>query len=1056
VSAVGRIPLGPTWSKRFPRGVAPRVVQGLLALLVAGALLAGATARLGHDHARPAAPGQALSTFAAPFQSGALLSGAGASSQHKRELASAVARLPLSFEQNVGQADASAKFLARGAGYSLALTSQGTRLSLADHGKGGSGRDAVLESQFVGGRAAQVSGTGRLPGHVNYLRGDDRANWHTNVATYSGVSYRSVWQGIDVAFYGNQRRLEYDYRLAPGADPSQIGTRLSGARHLRVDRGGDLVIGVRGGAVRQLAPRSYQTVGGERRAVESRYVIHGNRVGIRVGAYDRHLPLVIDPTLSYSTFLGGAGEDIAVGITVDSENNAYIVGHTASEDFPATDGAKQTDHATGLDAYVAKLDASGSSLAYATYLGGNGTDEAGSVTVDPDGDDPDSPSDPDDPEGGVAYVAGVTNSTDFPTTNGVLQGSNATTPGQGSSVFDSFVAKLNEDGSDLYYSTYLGGSKNDTSSGIGIDANDNAYLTGSTTSPSFSVAGSRGTRTDSDGWVAKINAGATSVSWARYLGGTSNDYSYGLARGPGGSYVTGSTSSEDFQDLSGYDTTYGTGDPDDFIGGQAFVAKLQDSSGSRVYATYLGGDDTGSSGANDIAVGSDGSAYVTGSTTSATYPTTGGAAFEDLAGDGDVFVTKLNPAGSALAYSTLLGGSALDAGYGIGVGDEGNAFVTGYTFSKNFFTTDGAEQEKFGGGDGMFATDAFEAELNPAGSEFASSTYLGGAGNDIGYGVAIGPDGDAFIDGSTSSSGFPTSPDALQPEIAGGFDAYVSVDPSRRSTSTSLACGLTQLPVGKPTVCTAYVSDTDSSPTSVPTGNVTFSTNGPGNFSDGGSCELSGSITASCQVSYTPSAKGAGIHKITANYQGDNTHSFSGADSDVNVKGPAEGGGDPGSSSTSGTSGGGGDDDGPGAKPAEADDLGFSSTTFQAADSGPSAEDSKRKIPVGTRVSYKLSKASVVQFTVTRRSSGRKVKRRGHKAQCKAPAKRYRKKPRCTRYVKVKGSFRRSGAKGRNTFRFSGRLSGKKLRPGRYQLVATPIKGTRSGKPITASFRIVR
>jgi hypothetical protein len=249
------------------------------------------------------------------------------------------------------------------------------------------------------------------------------------------------------------------------------------------------------------------------------------------------------------------------------------------------------------------------------------------------------------------------------------------------------------------------------------------------------------------------------------------------------------------------------------------------------------------------------------------------------------------------------------------------------------------------------------------------------------------------------------------------------------------------------------VSDTDSAPTTTPTGTVTFSTNGPGGFSDGGSCELDGNITASCSVTYTPSAKGSGIHKITAAYGGDSTHSFSGADSDVNVKGPGEGGG---GDNGSGNNGGGDDDDPPGSPPATADDLGLSSSTFRAADSGPSAEDSKRKVPVGTRVSYKLSKASVVKFTVARPSKGRKVKSKGHKAKCKAPSRKNRKKPRCTRYVTLKGSFTLIGKKGANAFRFTGRLKGKKLRPGRYRLVATPIKGKRSGKPVTAKFRIVR
>ncbi len=344
-------------------------------------------------------------------------------------------RLPLSFERNVGQFDRRMRFVARGSGYAVGFSSRGPVMSLS---RDRPGRRGVLRLDLDGARrGVPVRGVGEQPGRVNHLVGRDPAKWRTNVATYDRVRYQGAYPGIDATFYGNQRELEYDFDVAPGADPSVIAMRLRGARSVRIDRHGDLVVRMDGGTVRQLAPVSHQVVGGRRRSVPSRFAIdaHG-RVGFRLGRYDRRRALTIDPVLVYSTYLGGSGSDNGRAVAVDGSGAAYVAGYTSSSAFPSTGGAAQTGYGGGgLDAFVTKLSPDGASRVYSTYLGGPNDDAAHAVAVD---------------ASGAAYVVGVTNASGFPTTAGAAQ----TSTGGGT---DAFVTKLSATGASRVYSTYVGG-----------------------------------------------------------------------------------------------------------------------------------------------------------------------------------------------------------------------------------------------------------------------------------------------------------------------------------------------------------------------------------------------------------------------------------------------------------------------------------------------------------------------------------------------------------------------------------------------------------------------
>src|SRR5258706_1590941 len=378
-------------------------------------------------------------------------------------------KLPLQFEANRGQTHEEVRFLSRGAGYSLYLTA-GEAVLVLSQPKADTKRDAqalaksvALRMSLVGAaRKPAVSGTDELPGKANYLIGKDRSKWRTDVPTYAKVRYREVYPGIDLVYYGNQRQLEYDFIVAPGADPKKIALGFKGADKLEIDAKGDLVLRAAGGEVRQHKPVVYQEIDGIRQEIDGGYVRKGaNRVGFQLAAYDTARPLIIDPVLSYSTYLGGSGREQGLAIAVDRNGNAYVTGLVSSTDFPTTSGAYQTNFGggtglgggQGFDAFVTKFDPTGCALVYSTYLGGSDDDQGLGIAVDTNGN---------------AYVTGTTMSANFPTTGGAFQ------PTYGGA----FVTKLDPTGSALVYSTYLGRSISDEGTAIAVDGAGNAYVTG--------------------------------------------------------------------------------------------------------------------------------------------------------------------------------------------------------------------------------------------------------------------------------------------------------------------------------------------------------------------------------------------------------------------------------------------------------------------------------------------------------------------------------------------------------------------------------------------------
>jgi hypothetical protein len=675
-------------------------------------------------------------------------------------------KLPLSFEANHGQIDSRVKFLSRGSGYCLFLTSDEAVLVLgqseADESRraarvprtvarAGHRKNAVIRMRLLNANPrSQAAGHDELPGKTHYFTGNNPAKWRTNIPTYAKVRYEGVYPGIDLVYYGNQGQLEYDLVVAPGADPGVVTLWFEGAREVRIDARGELVLGVEGGEVRQHKPVVYQEVAGVKQEVAGRYVMKGTRqVGFRVAAHDPSRPLIIDPVLVYSTYLGGSNIEFGHDIAVDGAGRAYVAGVTGSTDFPTTAGAFQTTNAGGEmfngDAFVAKLNASGSGLVYATYLGGSADEQRVDVAVD---------------DAGSAYVTGDTTSTDFPTTAGAAQTTSA-------GDIDAFVTKLDAAGSGLVYSTYLGGSSLDAGTGIAVDGAGSASVTGFTLSTNFpTTAGAVQTTYaggNGDAFVTKLNAAGSGLVYSTYLGGSDVDTGFGIAvDGAGSAYVTGSARTSFPTTAGAAQTTYAGGN------GDAFVTKLNAAGSGLVYSTYLGGssDEVG----DGVAVDGAGSAYVAGSTASTDFSTTAGAIQTTHAGGfTDAFVTKLNAAGSGLVYSTYLGGIDNDGGFAIALDAVGSAYVTGSTGSTNFPTTAGALQPTLAG-----EGDAFVTTLNATGSGLISSTYLGGSFDDVGLGIAVDAAGGAYVTGRTLSTNFPTTAGASHTTLAGESDAFVA------------------------------------------------------------------------------------------------------------------------------------------------------------------------------------------------------------------------------------------------------------------------------------------
>jgi hypothetical protein len=713
-------------------------------------------------------------------------------------------RIPLSFEANRGQTDPSVNYLARGAGYALFLKPTEAVFILQNSGSAAldeeraepslktdtllatdapqskanprrATRDPqskVLRMRLVGADStAAAEGANELSGKTNYLVGDDPSKWRTEVPTFGRVRYAEVYPGVDVVYYGNQRQLEYDFHIAPGRDPRAVSLRFDGADRIEVDARGDLLLKLGESVVRQPKPFVYQEVAGARREVNAGYAVGADgRVGFSVGEYDRGLPLVIDPTLVYSTYLGGTGADQGWSVAVDSAGQAFLAGFTTSTNFP-TANAIQAANGGFQDAFVAKLNAAGTALVYSTYLGGSSTEQARGIAID---------------SAGNAYVTGFTGSTNFPTANAFQAAQ-----GAGNSQ-DIFVAKLNASGTALVYSTYLGGDGAlDFGEGIAVDSAGNAYVTGVTNSSNFPTANAiqAAHAGGGDVFVTKFNAAGNALVYSTYLGGSDFEIAEHIAvDSSGGAYVTGDTRSTNYPTLSPIQAANAGGAND------AFVSKVNAAGNALVYSTYLGG--SASDQGESVAVDSGGNAYITGTTDSTNFPTAnalqpanGGVGITQ-----DAFVTKLNASGSALIYSTYLGGSGGEVGHGIAVDSAGNAYVTGGSGSNTSFPTANAIQCVRAGG-----ADVFVTKINAAGNALAYSTYLGGSGDgttiEIGRAIAVDSAGNAYVTGGTDSTNFPTV-NPIQATYAGsdfglGGDAF-AFKLSEAATGPASALAFTQ------------------------------------------------------------------------------------------------------------------------------------------------------------------------------------------------------------------------------------------------------------------------
>jgi hypothetical protein len=692
---------------------------------------------------------------------------------------SALGRLPLSFAPL-----ASRGYVSQGRGFSLQVDPRGAEFRLAT----AAGRPARLGLSLIGADPhAVVAPEALLPGRVSYFFGNDPAGWRRDLPTYGQVRCASVYPGVDVVYYGTQQALEYDLVVQPGSDPSAVRWRVSGASRAHLEADGSLLLQTPAGSVRQHRPAVYQERDGRREAVSGRYVLTASaaglpEVGFAVGEYDRSRPLVIDPVLSYSTYLGGDGTDKVAAVAVDGGGNLYVAGNTTSTDFPTTPGAVQPGPGgTGSrgDLFVAKLDPSGSALLSATYVGGFGEDTARGIALDGDGN---------------AYVTGQTDSGNFPIANALYA--------TGRGDVDAFLLKLSADGGTLVYSTYFGGQGKDFGVGVGVDSFGNACVAGQTASANFPVQNAAqpqlaGTQTRVDAFVTRFTASGGSLIYSTYLGGSQEevllDDAGGIAVEPNGAaYVASTTNSTDFP------TTAGVLDP--ALGGtpgstDGFVTKFSPE-GVPAYSTYLGGS------ANEtvygVAVDGQGEACVVGSTASPDLPVPN-AFQEHYGGDkADAFVLKLTSDGTGLVYGSYLGGSGRDDGYGIAVDAAGSVYVTGRTFSPNFPIARPLQPPA-----GNY--DAFLARVSPSGN-LAFSTYLGGVSQDSGYGVAVDPNGEMYVAGNTLSTTFPTL-FPLQATLRGNGDAFVARI-SEGSAPPVFPTGLTAV-----TVCntSATLSWTDNS-----------------------------------------------------------------------------------------------------------------------------------------------------------------------------------------------------------------------------------------------------
>ncbi len=668
-----------------------------------------------------------------------------------------LSRLPLSFEENRGQATDDIRFIARQRGYTLYLTDGEARFEMKHKA---SGQAKTLRVKLASDISkTRVEGLEPSGSKSNYFIGNDPREWRTGIPVFSQVAQRGIYPGIDAVFYGNQRQLEYDFKVAPQSDPRQIELTFDGADKLELSEQGDLLIDLTDDQLMMRKPVTYQLVNGQQQFIETSFSIRNQAVGFEIGDYDHNLPLVIDPVVDYSTYFGGSGTDISYGIAVDRMGFVYITGQTGSLNYPTTNPYQaMRDGAT--DAFVTKINPKGSMVIFSTYFGGrNPGDRGSSIAVD---------------QAGNIYLAGETNSLNFPTANAA----NPTFRGN----VDAFVTKFNIEGNVLLYSTFLGGSFSDIAFGIAVDRFDNAYVTGRTLSANFAVKNAMqpAIKGQQDVFVAKFSPDGA-VIYSTYLGGElsqttgrDEEAGYGITVDAlQNVYITGFTTSPGFPTLGAIQPNFGGVE-------DVFVSKINAAGTALVYSTFLGGDRAEE--AKQIALDPLGNAYITGYTFSLNFPLVN-ALQKNYGGSVDAFVTKINATGTALIYSTYLGGTGSEnTGLvaditpvgGIAVDSLGNAYVTGKTESANFPVVRAVQSSLRGD------NDAFVAKIDPAGSELIYSTYLGSTFSEDngfderGLDITVDASGSAYVTGQVLKNDFLTVMPA-QATFGGGLsDAFIT------------------------------------------------------------------------------------------------------------------------------------------------------------------------------------------------------------------------------------------------------------------------------------------
>ena len=643
-------------------------------------------------------------------------------------------KFPLSFEKNLGQAGKHVKFLSRGSGFGLFLTKDQAILRLTQP------KAADVGIRLVGQSSnPQIEAMAPLPGKTHYLKGDRPAGWHGEVPNYERVRYGNVYPGIDLVYYGNQRQLEYDFVVAPGARPDRIQIEFDGIRGMTIGADGQLILGAAGGEIHQKRPVIYQEIDGRRISIGGGYVLQGgNRVSFEIASYDSTRELIIDPVLVYATYFGGDGTaDQAYGIVVDAAGNAYVTGQTTSTDL-LTVGGVQAANAGQLDGFILKLNPAGTDIIYSTYFGGSANDEGHSIAID---------------GAGNAYVTGFTTSTNFPVVNGFQ----STRGG----AFDAYVLKLNSTGNQILFSSYLGGSGDDRGFGIAVDTSGNAYIAGATSSPNFPTLNPFQVRNgggQTDVFVTKVSS-AGAVVYSTYVGGIGVDQAYGIALDQlRNAYVTGYSTSANFPLVNAFQPGFVLSTDD------AFLFKLNAAGNALEYSTLLGG--SGSDNAVDVAVDDEGGAYITGYTSSPDFPLVRPyQAFPS--GDFDAFITRFSPDGKSLVFSTYFGGFDTDSGTSIAVDNAGNVFVAGYTVSFDLPVVN-ATQNFIGGN-----RDAFVTKWIPDGTTIVYATYMGGLDNDAAVGMALDALGNAYVAGLVGSTDFPVA-NPVQVANAAAQDAFIA------------------------------------------------------------------------------------------------------------------------------------------------------------------------------------------------------------------------------------------------------------------------------------------